>query len=99
MKLTDLDAEFVKLTPTGHTRVNTLSEAQGICFMCPLCQGHYILAWFKDKGIPDSMTPGPGRWTPSGTGISDLTLTPSIDLSKGTGDCMWHGHVTRGEAR
>lgn len=34
------------------------------------------------------------RWTVSGTGLEDLTLSPSIDV--GTPSC-WHGHVRNGE--
>jgi hypothetical protein len=33
------------------------------------------------------------RWTMSGTGLGDLTLSPSIDV--GTPSC-WHGHVVNG---
>jgi len=71
---------------------------------------HYILCWFSNPNnapaVPDSVYPGPGRWTYSGTGIDDLTLSPSVDLSKGDPTdgikpdpaCMWHGHVTNGDA-
>jgi hypothetical protein len=34
------------------------------------------------------------RWTMSGTGLGDLTLSPSIDV--GTPSC-WHGHIRKGE--
>lgn len=37
---------------------------------------------------------GPSRWTMSGTGLHDLTLTPSVAV--GTPEC-WHGHITNGE--
>jgi len=36
----------------------------------------------------------PVRWNVSGTGFSDLTLTPSIQLQ---GGCNWHGFITNGE--
>jgi Family of unknown function (DUF6527) len=39
---------------------------------------------------------GPSRWTMSGTGLADLTLTPSVDV--GTPSC-WHGFITNGEVR
>ena len=70
---------------------------------------HYILIWFVNPNnaprVPDNITPLP-RWTYSGTGIDDLSLTPSVDLSKGDPThgikpdpkCMWHGHVTNGDA-
>ncbi len=34
------------------------------------------------------------RWEMSGTGLHDLTISPSIDV--GNPSC-WHGHVTNGE--
>lgn len=33
------------------------------------------------------------RWTMSGTGLGDLTLSPSVDV--GTPSC-WHGHIQNG---
>lgn len=95
----------------------SVSSAQGILFECPLCRQHSILVRFADRGVPDSAEPGaryaPGehadypdgrraqRWTASGSGFPDLTLKPSIDLSRGgkqTSGCVWHGFVTAGEA-
>lgn len=37
------------------------------------------------------------RWTVSGTGLLDLTLTPSIAVGKDR-EC-WHGFITTGEVR
>ena len=37
---------------------------------------------------------GPSRWTVSGTGLHDLTLSPSVAV--GTPEC-WHGWITNGE--
>ncbi len=34
------------------------------------------------------------RWTMSGTGLGDLTLTPSVDVGN---DSCWHGSITNGE--
>ena len=81
-----------------------MAEAQGVIFLCPKCGEHYVLLWFKDRGVPDELKPGPGRWTPIGSGIADLSLSPSVDLSKNedgspaTGGCKWHGWVKDGEA-
>jgi hypothetical protein len=36
------------------------------------------------------------RWQMSGTGLSDLTLSPSVDV--GEPSC-WHGYITQGEVR
>jgi hypothetical protein len=39
---------------------------------------------------------GPSRWTMSGTGLADLTLSPSVAV--GTPEC-WHGFIVNGEVR
>ncbi len=86
-----------------------ISQAQGVCFLCPKCfeangggiGTHVVICWFYGKGVPDSETPGPGRWTVEGTGFADLTLganphsggRASIQLE---GGCRWHGHVING---
>ena len=33
------------------------------------------------------------RWTMAGTGLHDLTLTPSVDVGN---DSCWHGFITNG---
>lgn len=100
MRLLDLEPEWVHdydAADRSHHRSADLSieNAQGILFECPLCRGHSVLAWFRGRGVPDDATPGPGRWTPAGTGFADLSLTPSIALQ---GGCGWHGFVTNGDA-
>ena len=86
--------------------VETLAEADGVQFLCPLCfkqnggpvGTHWVHCWFVGK-VPDGTEPGPGRWNPSGTGLHDLTFVPlgavSVQLLSG---CRWHGHVRNGEA-
>lgn len=84
--------------------VHSLGEAQGIRFICPKCfhtTHHGVICWFEGK-VGDDVQPGPGRWTPSGTGIDDLTFVPgekikavSVQL---TGGCSWHGFVRDGKA-
>jgi hypothetical protein len=84
-------------------KVDTVAEAQGVMFACPKCFAangglvgtHYVLCWFRDRGVPDEMKPNPGRWAVSGSGYHDLTLSPSILLHS---DCGWHGWVTNGQA-
>lgn len=99
MKLTELDAQFVRLEGNTLPHVDTLAEAQGVWFMCPQCRRHYVLCWFRGRGVPDTETPGPGRWDPSGTGLQDLTLSPSVLLPSTTpGECNWHGWVKNGDA-
>jgi hypothetical protein len=118
ISLRRLGAELYKYLGDGHSQqVATLAEADGIMFQCPKCsiglqcgsQGsryfvvgaHHVMCWFRGR-VPDSAVPNPGRWTPSGTGIDDLTFVPgepkmavSVLL---TGGCGWHGHIVDGKA-
>lgn len=107
MKLVDLEARFLKITEPGHyLYVDSLADAQGVMFLCPACfqahggavGTHMILCWFSGRGVSDTETPGPGRWAPTGTGIDDLTLRPSVLITKDGGCVGWHGFVTHGDA-
>ena len=112
MKLTDLEARFLKIISDGVMQCEgvQLSDAQGVIFLCPKCfaanggniNTHSVICWFRGRGVPDEMSPKPGRWTPEGTGIDDLTFIPgsppiaiSVLLTSG---CGWHGYVTNGDA-
>lgn len=87
-----------------HVYVDSLADAQGVYFLCPLCKQidrqdkgvHMVLCWFADRGVPDDAYPLPGRWQVSGNGYDDLTLSPSAHLT-GPG-CGWHGWVKGGDA-
>jgi hypothetical protein len=111
VRLTELEPEWVaEFNPAtrGHRRDEslTIATAQGIIFACPKCfirngglvGTHSILVWFRDRGVPDEADPGPGRWTVSGTGFDDLTLDPSIDMTRNQPD-EWHGWVQNGQVR
>lgn len=87
--------------------VNEITEAQSVEFMCPTCfqrnggsKGtHWVMVTFVDRGVPDdqgsqSTSGKPSRWRAHGTGLQDLTLAPSIDLTPG---CDWHGFVRDGQ--
>lgn len=101
--------QFVTFNDGGKTlgKVETAQEADGVMFTCPQCaskvpdtddgkrSGHVVLCWFVGK-VPPEAAPGPGRWTFTGTGIEDLTLSPSVFLN-GAG-CGWHGWVKDGNA-
>lgn len=96
MKLTDLEAQFHRLTLNdGIEYVDELADAQGVMFLCPLGHDHMVDVLFRNRGVPDAATPGPGRWDVSGANLSDLTLSPSVHLP-GVG-CGWHGWIRNGE--
>ncbi|HWG97193.1 MAG TPA: DUF6527 family protein [Nitrospira sp.] len=86
--------------------VNTLAEAQGIMFLCPVCFAanggnvgtHSCEVTFEGRGaLPSQGTQnkqGPVRWNVSGDSYENLTTTPSIQL---IGGCNWHGYITNGD--
>lgn len=107
--LRSLDAHFVKLTgPDGSFRQQEeLAGSDGVWFLCPLCfkkngsevGTHHVLCWWV--GVDPAIGPKPGRWTPQGTGLDDLTFVPSPGRSQSvaiTTGCRWHGFVTNGYA-
>lgn len=109
MRLEDLDAEFFRWDVKGVTHVEiptvgTLAEAQGVMFDCPVCEssGHSIMVGFRDRGVPPDQGTRDAAgnqtlWTVAGgTGLHDLTLTPSIDCTPSNPAC-WHGFITNGE--
>lgn len=96
MRLLELNPRFLRVTHAGYGFVNSLSEAQGVSFDCPVGHGHRVLVWFSDCDVPPSTRPGPGRWRAYGTGLDDLTLAPSVALGP---SCLWHGHIENGSVR
>lgn len=112
--LRELGARFYRLDPADHRvchQVETLAEAQAVQFLCPKCfeanggpvGTHRVKCWFRGRGVPDDLDPKPGRWTPAGTGLDDLTFVPgdppiahSVQLR---GGCNWHGFIENGRAR
>lgn len=110
--LTDLEPEWLQhVSPGHHQQCESMADAHGIMFVCPKCYAansgqrpgvHSIICWFEGK-VPDALAPGPGRWTPSGTGFHDLTFVPgkrtrAVSVLLTTG-CRWHGHIANGYAR
>lgn len=86
--------------------VDALAEADGVWFLCPKCfvtnggsvGTHAVICWFVGK-VSDDVDPKPGRWTPTGTSLHDLTFVPSVGRSHSvllTGECAWHGFVVAG---
>jgi hypothetical protein len=92
--------------------VDSLADAQGVEFLCPLCfeknggpRGtHAVICWSRSRGIPEDAEPGPGRWKLDGTGFHDLTLNGDAPGGGGArsvqllSGCKWHGFITNGEA-
>lgn len=88
-----------------NRHVETLADASSLFFLCPACFAknggavgtHGIIVTFAGRGVPDdegshNSKGKPSRWNVSGTGLADLTLTPSIDVG------CWHAYITNGEA-
>lgn len=105
MHLLDLDPHFLKIIDEKTYRYEgvAIEEAQGIQFVCPACfktngntevGTHSVICWFANQGVPPELEPKPGRWARKGTGYSDLSLGPSVQL---VGGCNAHFHVTNGE--
>lgn len=100
MTLRELEATFLRLTQNGWMEVGNLASAQGVVLLCPGCfvknggsiGTHLLIAFFRDRNVPDNALPGPGRWIASGTSLDDLTLEPSVCI-----DC-WHGFIRAGKS-
>lgn len=101
--LTDADFEERDYIADVHRHVDTLAEAHGIWFDCPECWRknggpvgtHGVCIWFTGSPVPPHLGLNNAgqtvRWTVAGgTGLNNLSLTPSILLQ---GGCNWHGFV------
>jgi hypothetical protein len=97
-KLAQLEAAFVRLLNErgDFQELPSMAGANGVMFDCPKCGAHSVLCW--DRTVAAGIAPGPGRWEMSGTSLHDLTLSPSVDLSRSGGACDWHGWVIDGDA-
>lgn len=111
MNLRDLDASLVTRVRGSIGYVDRLDDAHGLLFQCPKCaEGkpvstngasrfvqsvHYVICWFEGR-VVETILPGPVRYTPTGRGIDDLTLHPSVEVH---GGCRWHGVIKDGQAR
>ena len=107
-RLLDLETEWVLHHDGDLGRALDIHTAQGVMFLDPVeyqknggaVGTSSVLVWFRGRGVPDHAKPGPGRWNVTGTGFTDLTLTPSIDLTcGGKYPGRWHGWLTNGEVR
>jgi len=90
-------------------RIKKLRNADRVMFLCPACfrtnggavGTHRIAIDFAGRGTPDEACVHndkgqPVRWSVSGTGLADLTLSPSILMLRG---CKWHGWVQNGQIK
>lgn len=59
----------------------------------PACPSGFGPIARKEKPEDPDVHP---RWTMSGEGFDNLTLTPSVDVG-GKGSSCWHGFITNGE--
>ncbi len=98
-RLIELDASFRKINGAGHHRVEALSEADGVMFLCPKCFAtnggekgtHMKICWAPH--VPQEHSPTGGRWPMTGTSLDDLTLVPSVAVH---GECAAHFCVRNG---
>jgi hypothetical protein len=103
--LSELEAAFVAMVDRSFHVVDRLADAHGVMFLCPRCfheNGGSVgtesfLCWFADRGVPPDMTPGPGRWRPSGSGLADLTFVgpDACSIASDNGK-HWHGFIRNG---
>lgn len=100
------------LSPHDHhdflIPVNNIGEAHGIRFLCPknyqtnkgIIGTHSVYVYFSGSPVPANIGKNKAgetvRWNKSGTGLTDLSLTPSIQEQDDS--CKWHGFVTNGDA-
>ena len=107
--LAELEPEFFRLVDERRSSpVERIEDAQGMELACPACghdpgrerDAHYLRVFFQGRGVPDGALPGPGRWAVSGSGLADVTLSPSIDCTNGgRGPCKFHGWIENGVVR
>lgn len=105
MKLAELEPKWITDAKAGGWRVGRatgVADAQGLQMLCPKCFAengggrgtHSVIVPFADRGLPADFMPQMPRWAATGTGLEDLSTTPSILL---IGGCGWHGFITNGE--
>lgn len=106
MRLLDLQPEWLRTGPEGHRRGVPRAEANGVWFLCPKCfeanggpVGTHAVTCHEPSVSPEDEMVGPGRWTMTGGGFDDLTLSAqqsSVHLLSG---CGAHFFVEAGNVR
>ena len=102
MTLAELEPYWLKIIDhnTFACRDVPMAEAQGFAFLCPKClvenKGktgtHSIYVW--RTGVPQTISPSPGRWEWSGAGFESVTLNGSVRV---VGGCASHFNVISGQ--
>ena len=105
MRLAELNPRFLKVvTDKEFHRIDTVAEADGILFLCPVCfqknggsvGTHSVICWSPKIG--QNVPPTPGRWNLVGSGYDDLTLVAGSSSVALTGDgCKAHFFIRNGE--
>ena len=98
----DIHVAWLRLDPSNDDffhRVDSLAEAQGILFRCPVCErkgrrGHHVICW--NPSVPQDVPPRPGRWALVGTGVGDLSLVAGSSSVKIDCSCKAHFFITDG---
>ncbi len=96
-KITDpeFEASFYVRTSPGFRCIDGITGAQGVFFLCP-CGKHTLCIPFKvPQGVRAENTAP--SWEMTGTGLHDLTLSPSINVGGTVNDPCWHGWIQNGE--
>jgi len=106
MRLLDLSPAFIRRGVDGSFHeVELIRNAHGVMFLCPKCFAanagsvgtHPIICWVP--GVPQTVSPKPGRWNLVGTGLHDLSLVAGSSSVRLTDGCKWHGFVQNGIVR
>lgn len=102
MRLSELEPEFIKILDEKSHMPSSLTEADGLFFLCPKCFAenkgpvgtHAIICW--RPRVSQDRDPKPGRWEFVGTGIDDLKLVAGSSSILLTSGCMAHFFIRDG---
>jgi hypothetical protein len=95
-----------RLSDKESLYVDSIAEADGIMFLCPVCWKknsgpvgtHGVICW--NPSVPQTTSPINGRWNLVGTGFQDLSLvagSSSVLIRNPDGSEHWHGYLKDGE--
>jgi len=104
MRLLELEPQFLKRTPdTTWSHVDSISDADGIIFLCPVCftanKGnvgtHSVICW--QPHVPQTVSRTPARWMFQGSNYDDLTLVAaSSSILLQDAPCAAHFFIRNG---